>query len=63
MESYVEHIRQLSDEREALIHELETENEALKLQVVTLEHEGRGQYCLFDDLAAEWKRFKMTREI
>lgn len=48
VESYVEHIRQLSDEREALIHELETENEALKLQVVTLEHEGRGQYyvCL-----------------
>ncbi|BFZ23927.1 hypothetical protein BsWGS_26967 [Bradybaena similaris] len=46
VESYVEHIRQLSDEREALIHELETENEALKLQVVSLEHDSRGQYCI-----------------
>ncbi|CAG5126599.1 unnamed protein product, partial [Candidula unifasciata] len=43
VENYVEHIRQLSDEREALIHELETENEALKLQVISLEHEGNAQ--------------------
>ena len=30
VETYVEHIRQLSDERESLIQELETENEQLK---------------------------------
>ena len=30
VENYVEHIRHLSDEREALIQELETENEQLK---------------------------------
>ncbi|XP_035826356.1 trichohyalin [Aplysia californica] len=37
VESYVEHIRHLSDEREALIQELEAENEGLKAQVVNLE--------------------------
>ncbi|KAH9492500.1 hypothetical protein Btru_025998, partial [Bulinus truncatus] len=39
VESYVEHIRQLSDEREALIQELESENESLKSQTVHLEQE------------------------
>ncbi|XP_046334472.2 trichohyalin-like isoform X2 [Haliotis rufescens] len=33
VENYVEHIRHLSDEREALIQELEGENEALKSEV------------------------------
>ncbi|XP_046579547.1 myosin-11-like isoform X4 [Haliotis rubra] len=36
VENYVEHIRHLSDEREALIQELEGENEALKLEVEQL---------------------------
>lgn len=39
VESYVEHIRQLSDDREALIQDLESENEALKIQICHLEQE------------------------
>ncbi|XP_059167417.1 myosin-6-like [Physella acuta] len=39
VESYVENIRQLSDEREALIQELEVENESLKRRVKRLEEE------------------------
>ncbi|KAK3104747.1 hypothetical protein FSP39_009250 [Pinctada imbricata] len=36
VENYVEHIRHLSDEREALIQELETENEQLKQEIDSL---------------------------
>ncbi|XP_070207439.1 putative leucine-rich repeat-containing protein DDB_G0290503 isoform X2 [Littorina saxatilis] len=45
VENYVEHIRHLSDEREALIQELETENEQLKtdLEQVRLELNGDAQ--------------------
>ena len=37
VESYVEHIRSLSDEREALTVEFEQENEILKQQLLKLQ--------------------------
>ncbi|KAK2193617.1 hypothetical protein NP493_11g10033 [Ridgeia piscesae] len=43
VEQYVEHIRYLSDEREALTLEFETENEQLKGQVESLKAEVNGQ--------------------
>nr|XP_022337051.1 trichohyalin-like isoform X2 [Crassostrea virginica] len=39
VENYVEHIRHLSDEREALIQELETENDQLKQEIESLKHD------------------------
>ncbi|XP_064642394.1 golgin subfamily A member 6-like protein 24 isoform X4 [Lineus longissimus] len=42
VENYVEHIRQLSDEREALTLEFETENEQLKGELEQLRHELAG---------------------
>ncbi|XP_033763236.1 early endosome antigen 1-like isoform X4 [Pecten maximus] len=39
VENYVEHIRHLSDEREALIQELETENDQLKGDITQLRHD------------------------
>ena len=42
VENYVEHIRSLSDERETLIQELETENEQLRVQVDKLKQQGAG---------------------
>ncbi|XP_069122035.1 putative leucine-rich repeat-containing protein DDB_G0290503 isoform X3 [Argopecten irradians] len=39
VENYVEHIRHLSDEREALIQELETENDQLKADIAQLRHD------------------------
>ncbi|VDI19690.1 Hypothetical predicted protein, partial [Mytilus galloprovincialis] len=39
VENYVEHIRHLSDEREALIQELETENDSLKQEIEQLKQE------------------------
>ena len=43
VEQYVEHIRYLSDEREALTLEFETENEQLKGQVESLKAEVDGE--------------------
>ena len=43
VEQYVEHIRYLSDEREALTLEFETENEQLKGQVESLKAEVNGE--------------------
>ncbi|XP_041378597.1 myosin-2 heavy chain-like isoform X2 [Gigantopelta aegis] len=40
VENYVEHIRNLSDERETLIQELETENEQLRTEVDKLKQDG-----------------------
>lgn len=45
VENYVEHIRHLSDEREALIQELETENDSLKQEIEQLKQEQNG-LCL-----------------
>jgi len=45
VESYVEHIRHLSDEREALIQELETENDQLKQDIERFRQEQNGM-CL-----------------
>ena len=42
VENYVEHIRSLSDEREALTVEFETENELLKQQIAKLQNNGAG---------------------
>ena len=42
VENYVEHIRSLSDEREALTVEFETENELLKQQIAKLQSNGAG---------------------
>lgn len=39
VENYVEHIRHLSDEREALIQELETENDQLKSEIDSLKQD------------------------
>ena len=39
VENYVEHIRHLSDEREALIQELETENDQLKQEIDSLKQD------------------------
>ena len=44
VENYVEHIRSLSDERETLIQELETENEQLRVQVDKLKQQGAGMW-------------------
>ena len=44
MENYVEHIRHLSDEREALIQELETENEQLKNDLEQVRSELSGEH-------------------
>ena len=43
VENYVEHIRHLSDEREALIQELETENDQLKQEIESLKHDQNGE--------------------
>ena len=43
VENYVEHIRHLSDEREALIQELETENDALKQDIERYRQEQNGK--------------------
>ena len=43
VENYVEHIRHLSDEREALIQELETENEQLKNDLEQVRSELSGE--------------------
>lgn len=43
VENYVEHIRHLSDEREALIQELETENDQLKSEIDSLKHDQNGE--------------------
>lgn len=45
VENYVEHIRHLSDEREALIQELETENDQLKQDIERNRQEHNGE-CL-----------------
>lgn len=45
VENYVEHIRHLSEERETLIQELETENEQLKLALEQLHPELSGICC------------------
>lgn len=42
VENYVEHIRHLSDEREALIQELETENDNLKQEIEHLKQDQNG---------------------
>ena len=44
VENYVEHIRHLSDEREALIQELETENDQLKQEIESLKADQNGEY-------------------
>ena len=44
VENYVEHIRSLSDEREALTLEFETENEQLKGQINELKQQIDGDY-------------------
>lgn len=46
VENYVEHIRHLSDEREALIQELETENDNLKQEIEQLKQENNGKFNL-----------------
>jgi uncharacterized membrane protein len=46
VENYVEHIRHLSDEREALIQELETENEQLKNDLEQARSELSGMLCV-----------------
>ena len=47
VENYVEHIRSLSVEREALTVELEAENETLKQQIEKLQSETHGwRFCL-----------------
>lgn len=46
VENYVEHIRHLSDEREALIQELETENDNLKQEIEHLKQDQNGLYSL-----------------
>lgn len=43
VENYVEHIRHLSDEREALIQELETENDQLKSEIDSLKQDQNGE--------------------
>ena len=43
VENYVEHIRHLSDEREALIQELETENDQLKQDIERYRQEQNGE--------------------
>lgn len=43
VESYVEHIRSLSEEREALTLEFEQENEQLKTQIDQLKQELQGE--------------------
>ena len=43
VENYVEHIRHLSDEREALIQELETENDQLKQDIERYRQEQNGK--------------------
>lgn len=45
VENYVEHIRSLSDEREALTLEFEAENEQLKADVVRLTNALEGTKC------------------
>ena len=48
VENYVEHIRSLSDEREALTVEFETENELLKQQISKLQAQENGvSLCLY----------------
>lgn len=46
VENYVEHIRHLSDEREALIQELETENDQLKQEIDRFRQEQNGEILL-----------------
>ncbi|XP_021367882.1 early endosome antigen 1-like isoform X3 [Mizuhopecten yessoensis] len=46
VENYVEHIRHLSDEREALIQELETENDQLKGDITQLKHDQNAEAVL-----------------
>ena len=46
VESYVEHIRTLSDEREALTVEFEQENETLKQQLSKLQNQSEGTLYL-----------------
>ena len=44
VENYMEHIRSLSDEREALTMELETENDQLKQKLVQIQKDsGNGK--------------------
>ena len=43
VENYVEHIRHLSDEREALIQELETENDQLKQDIERFRQDQNGR--------------------
>ena len=44
VENYVEHIRSLSVEREALTVELEAENETLKQQIESLQAQTSGMF-------------------
>lgn len=44
VENYVEHIRNLSDERETLIQQLETENDQLKSDIEALRQEVNSMY-------------------
>ena len=46
VENYMQHIRSLSDEREALTLEFEAENDQLKTQVDGLKHKLAGQSLL-----------------
>jgi chromosome segregation ATPase len=49
VENYVEHIRHLSDEREALIQELETENDQLKQEIERFRQEQNGTYLMLNN--------------
>ncbi|KAL3862147.1 hypothetical protein ACJMK2_008135 [Sinanodonta woodiana] len=53
VENYVEHIRHLSDEREALIQELETENDQLKQEIEALRQEQNASTASLRDESAE----------
>ena len=50
VENYVEHIRHLSDEREALIQELETDNDGLKMEIEMLKSDQSGKLSSFSIL-------------